>query len=167
MPLFETTPIDDALVASLVLEHYQLTLGKALKRSQNHTFEATHTSGSRYAVRVTPGNIHRARIEREIHFVNYLAAQPMQHHICKPVPMISDKDSSNYILSSDNLLIAVFQWAIGEPIDFLSYTWLLDEELIRRWGHCLGEIHNSSRSYSKLYPSFTAGMLKYYSSKLN
>lgn len=157
MPLFETTPIDDALVASLVLDHYQLTLGKILKRSQNHTFEATQTSGARCAVRVTPGSMHLSRIEREIHFLNYLADQAMHHRVCRPLPMQHTLTDSKYILCSNNLIIVVFQWAVGEPIDFLSYSWLVNEELIHQWGYCLGEIHNNSRSYAAQYPSLTNG----------
>ena len=56
MPLFETAiPIDHEHIAKLVEQHWGLTLGKLIKASQNHTFEAyTQDKETKYAVRVTP-----------------------------------------------------------------------------------------------------------------
>jgi len=55
MPLFETLPINEEEVRTLVSAHWSLKLGKCLKASQNHTFEATNEeNGKKYIVRATP-----------------------------------------------------------------------------------------------------------------
>ena len=56
MPLFETTiPVDEAFIAKIVKQNWNLTLWKLLKASQNHTFEAfSENEIKKYSVRVTP-----------------------------------------------------------------------------------------------------------------
>lgn len=56
MPLFETTiAIDEKEVSEIVSTHWNLKLGKLLKASQNHTFEAfSHDDKHKFSVRVTP-----------------------------------------------------------------------------------------------------------------
>jgi hypothetical protein len=54
MPLFESIPVDESCIAPIVAEHWNgMVLGKALKKSQNHTFEAS-LNDQKFAVRVTP-----------------------------------------------------------------------------------------------------------------
>lgn len=55
MPLFETKiPVNSEEIATIVMQNWNLKLGKVLKASQNHTFEAEAENGTKYAVRVTP-----------------------------------------------------------------------------------------------------------------
>ncbi len=79
MPLFEQAiPISHEDVAKIVLENWNLTLGKVIKESQNHTFMATKTKDDgteeKFIVRVTPDPTHKhlERIEKEVAFVAFL-----------------------------------------------------------------------------------------------
>lgn len=66
MPLFETTiEIDHQEVAKIVKDHWDITLGKLIKGSQNHTFEGTRVNSQgheqKFSIRVTPDPEHKSR----------------------------------------------------------------------------------------------------------
>jgi hypothetical protein len=75
-PLFETLPVDDVLLAKVVTDHWGLTLGANVKRSQNHTYLATAPapSDTKFVVRVTPDpdNKRWAGIQVELELLEYV-----------------------------------------------------------------------------------------------
>jgi hypothetical protein len=79
--LFETLPVDDTLVAKVLLEHWDLILGDNIKRSQNHTYAATSPppGASKFIVRVTPDPTNKrfASIQMELELLEYVCV-----HVC-------------------------------------------------------------------------------------
>ncbi|OQR93020.1 hypothetical protein ACHHYP_03033 [Achlya hypogyna] len=147
MPLFEQTiPIETSAVAALVSAHWGLTLGERIKASQNHTFHASDAT-AKYAVRVTPDPTgrHEQRIRDELTFVEYVASAGLTH-VCAPVPLRTPS-AHPLVLVADGLVIAVFHWAIGAPVDFMSWRWMLDEKLVHAWGAFFGQLHVLSKRF--------------------
>lgn len=110
MPLFETAiPIEAPEIENIVSENWNLKLGKLIKASQNHTFEAFSEDGQKkFSVRVTPDpeNKHLQRITDELFFVQYLVNAKI-NHICAPQAPIKESPHKIFIVVG-NLIIAVF-----------------------------------------------------------
>jgi Ser/Thr protein kinase RdoA (MazF antagonist) len=179
MPLFEQSiPINHEDVAAIVKHHWNLELKQLIKGSQNHTFAAEQVAAgeedsstvTKFAVRVTPDPTgkHIPRIEDEIFFVKYLQ-QAGIHHICAPVdvantePMVltaeagpSNVSMNKCIVRCGSLIVVVFNWAIGGPLAFLEYRWMLDEKVVRTVGRWLANCHNISRRFSIDHPEVAA-----------
>jgi hypothetical protein len=137
MALFEKSiSIPEEKVAEIALANWNLLLGDRLKASQNHTFAATFLSSEtvfpssseitsfnsvKAAVRVTPDphGKHFLRIKQEIHFVNYLKFHKL-YHVCAPLVSLN----GDYIIQDNGLVIVAFEWAKGDPINFMDYTWM-------------------------------------------
>lgn len=140
MTLFEQTIIVSAeQVAAIVLRNWKLILGKIIKASQNHTYQAVDENGVNFAVRVTPDptNKHYDRIVNEVFFVNFVAKFPTVSHMCAPVPSIN----GDYIARDGELTVIVTNWAVGNPVDFLEYRWMNEKSIVYSWGRWLGEFH--------------------------
>jgi Ser/Thr protein kinase RdoA (MazF antagonist) len=152
MPLFEQTiPIKYETVAELVKLNWNLELQTLIKASQNHTFNAKDNNNIKYAVRVTPDPKHKhlQRIKDELFFVDFISNSGL-FHVCKPIHTISDKE--NFIIEQDDIIIVVFEWAHGNPLDFMSFRWMLDKTVVNAWGKWFAEFHLISKSFCQLYP---------------
>lgn len=163
MALFDQTlHIDDSVIATLVDEHWGLTLGKLIKASQNHTFAAIEKeSGIDFIVRVTPDpeGKHAARIRNEVTFVNYLASHPEKlDHVCGYVALKSN--DTEYLLedAASQTLIVVSTWARGTALNFLDSRWMVDATVAYTWGHWLGRFHKLSRAFAIAYPEIANAM---------
>jgi Ser/Thr protein kinase RdoA (MazF antagonist) len=162
MPLFEKTiPVDRDAVAALVAQAWPgLALDGIIKASQNHTFAAhDEASGAKYSVRVTPDptGAHYGRTQDELAFVSFLATQ--LDGVCAPVPL---RDSSERTcLQHGQLVVCVFTWAVGEPVNFPAYKWLTDEAIVHEWGAWLARLHAASRAFTKAQPEVAARMRRW------
>jgi len=47
------------------------------------------------------------------------------------------------------MIIVVFEWAKGSLIDFMSFRWMLDDQVVKAHGKIFAQIHNSSRLFSQ------------------
>jgi Ser/Thr protein kinase RdoA (MazF antagonist) len=47
------------------------------------------------------------------------------------------------------MIIVVFEWAKGAQIDFMSFKWMLDDQIVKAHGRIFAQIHNSSRLFSQ------------------
>jgi Ser/Thr protein kinase RdoA (MazF antagonist) len=152
MPLFDQTiEVSSNEVAQIVAANWNLQLGKIIKASQNHTFEAVEQStGIKFVVRVTPDPEvkYQQRVEKELIFVNYCVASNKIQHICAPIKNIH----GNYLIRSGDLLIIVSEWAKGAPLDFMSYRWMTDRNIVIAWGKWLAELHQVSKQFSVDHP---------------
>ena len=153
MALFEqTVQINVGDVSDLIHLHFDLILGTLIKASQNSTFNATsNMSGTKYIVRVTPITNDKivARIENEMLFLDYIKQFPEVYHLCNPI----QSKSGNYIVKNENIIIVVTEYAIGKPIDFLSYEWMTNQSIVKAWGKWLSNFHQISRKFVQLYPN--------------
>ena len=81
--------------------HWDITLGKLIKGSQNHTFEGTKTNSEgkeeKFSIRVTPDpqQKSRQRIQDEIFFVRFLSQHKL-NHLCGPIPMVKSENEFIY-----------------------------------------------------------------------
>ena len=104
MPLFEKN-VDVPLetVSAIVAENWGLRVISCLKQSQNHTFDAENETGCKFSVRATPDKdgSKLKRIEKEILFVNFIAAQGVTH-VCAPVR----SKNGSYIYRSDAFFLS-------------------------------------------------------------
>lgn len=164
MALFDQTieiVVED--VARIVTSCWGLTLGKRIKASQNHTFEAIKTSDSgaetKLVVRVTPDpkNEHFERVTNELAFVNYVVQSGKVHHICAPV----QSNNGLYIERDGVLIVVVSEWAQGSPVDFLAYTWMLDQDMVFAWGKWLAEFHAVSKQFTADLPSVASSVQRW------
>lgn len=155
MALFDQTieiVVDD--VARIVSSCWGITLGKLIKASQNHTFEATHYSTvgaeTKAVVRVTPDpkDVHYDRVVKEIAFVNYVVNSGKVNHICAPIK----SNNGEFVERDGMLIIVVSEWAKGSPVDFISYTWMLDQDMVYAWGQWLARFHGVSKQFSADFP---------------
>lgn len=172
--LFDTLPVDAALVASLVKTHFNVALGQVIKSSQNYTYHGVDIqSGEPKIVRVTPDSddTETERIADELHFVLYLHKRGLKF-VCPPIKKIdlntNDDDSGKkdsgdetidphkYLLRSGNLNIVVSEHAKGISVPFATWEWIHDETLARIWGKWTGEFHALSRKYAQDFPEHVA-----------
>ncbi|EQC39576.1 hypothetical protein SDRG_03010 [Saprolegnia diclina VS20] len=164
MPLFEQTlPIDAAAVAAIVATHYDLSLGARIKASQNHTFHAVdEATGAKCAVRVTPDPTgrHVQRIRDELTFVSYVAGAGLDH-VCAPVPPKAPSPSHPLSVEVDGLVLAVFHWANGSPVDFMAWQWMLDASIVKAWGAFFGHLHVLSQRFGNEHPEVALRIQRY------
>jgi hypothetical protein len=108
MPLFETTiEVDHKLVAEILLKNWGLKLGKILKASQNHTFEAfSDDEKNKYAVRVTPDakKEHLQRITDEMAFVNFMIKHELKH-LVSPIPPKTTSEHKTFLVEGDFIIV--------------------------------------------------------------
>jgi Ser/Thr protein kinase RdoA (MazF antagonist) len=52
-----------------------------------------------------------------------------------------------------SLIIVVSEWARGEPIDFMSYKWMTERDIVIAWGQWLARFHAVSKRFSTEHPS--------------
>ncbi len=149
MPLFETTiNIDHSLVADIVLKNWDIKLGKLIKASQNHTFEAhSQDDKLKYSVRVTPDpqKQHLQRIKDEIFFVDYLIKTELKH-LVNPIPPVTESDVAPIVVTGD-FIIVVFEWAKGSKLEFMEFRWMKDKAVIFAWGRFFAQLHKQSRKF--------------------
>lgn len=166
MWLFETFEVSKSRVADTVEKLWNLRLGELIKASQNHTFHAVNIlSGFKCVVRVTldPSKTKYQRICDELTFVKYLSETGL-NHVCAPIPpshsSMDRTDSDNADVSlchvNDDLIFAVFAWANGEPLDFMSFRWMLDKHVVTAWGRFFAELHNASRLFTIQNPEISS-----------
>jgi Ser/Thr protein kinase RdoA (MazF antagonist) len=152
MALFDQTiAVSTEKVAEVVELHWGARLGKLIKASQNHTFEAQRNETEKLVVRVTPGATAEilSRIKNEVVFVNYVASSGKVHHVCAPVASLSGE----YVLQADELVVVVSGWAQGEAVDFMSYRWMTDRNIVLAWGRWLASFHAVSKQFSVDHPT--------------
>lgn len=156
MPLFESSvPIDHEHVAKIVLEKWGIKIDKLLKASQNHTFSASFelpdSTVQKCSVRVTPDpeQKHLNRIRDELAFVKFCADHKL-NHVCGPIP--TKGEEKELFVKDGNLIVAVFEWARGEPINFFELKWMSDVPLIHAWGRYFAELHKISQLFSHEHP---------------
>jgi aminoglycoside phosphotransferase (APT) family kinase protein len=148
MPLFETIPINVDCVRSLVDQHWSLTLGGCLRASQNHTFEATSTDGSKYIVRVTPNPDERRHNSYQVEqqFLDFL------HNNALPVcRMIASQLTGKHVIESEQgpMVVAVFPFASGEPVPFLDWQWMVDKQQVHGLARWMAQLHSLSRKFAR------------------
>jgi Ser/Thr protein kinase RdoA (MazF antagonist) len=160
--LFPRVVVDSASVAALLQEHWHMELGPLLKQSQNTTFSAQNASGKRFAVRATPddrggdGDAAYARICDELLFVSYIynAGCP---GVCAPVPPLTGGHCHG-ALRGDGIILCVFEWAQGVPVDFGAYRWMTDECVVNAIGAWLGHCHQASMKFAEAHAEVCARM---------
>lgn len=179
-PVVELT----ATVRAALAEHWPslaLTLSKGgvpIKASQNVTWAATQSEGDEapptHIVRATPvvdGGEPR-RIEAELDFVTYVAGA-MPGQVCAAVPpdayepeAAASADAAvgggRAVVARDDagsgrgVVIALFEYAKGAPLDYGKRRWLSDSALVQAWGRFMGTLHLVSRKYSEEFPARAA-----------
>jgi Ser/Thr protein kinase RdoA (MazF antagonist) len=163
MPLFESYPIDSAIIARVVSEHFSIKLGDVVKASQNHTFSGEFESdGSRFAVRVTPDPYHSEslyqRIRDEVQFLTFLEASGLEG-VCSPVKSLR---TDELCVRESSVIVVVTRWAPGALINFLDYSsWLRIDEIPFNWGAWMGRFHNASAEFSKRHAEVVARVQKW------
>lgn len=187
MPLFEVIPIDKAAVAAVVAERWGLILDQVLKESQNHTFaaHAADDAAAKYAVRVTPdpSGKEEARVADELTYTRAVGAALPPGSVCMPVPptrpattaaaaaaaastgastATATSTAVEYYVRAGPLLICVFPWATGAPVDFAAYTWMTDEGIVTAWGAWLARLHAASRAFAASQPAVARRIRQWY-----
>jgi Ser/Thr protein kinase RdoA (MazF antagonist) len=164
MPLFnKTIEISRDQVTNALKQHWDLQLGDLIKASQNHTFRASadEAEGARkFSVRVTPDadGVQEDRIRQEVAFVSFLAEEEsLVDTICAPIATLN----GDLMVRDGDLIIVVFSWARGDPIDFMAYRWMKDERLVHEWGRWLALFHQASRRFSAQHPDIAAKVQKW------
>jgi len=162
MSLFDAVNVDEATVKSLLTEHFpDLELLTTIKKSQNHTYLAKERrSDTKFIVRATPDNTGGTRIpfmETESKFLQFLDEKGLS--VCPPLCSWKTGDviishRSPKPAGDDNLiLLSVFRYARGEPVDIFSWKWMTEKEYAVRLGRWLGQFHTLSREFTRLHPA--------------
>lgn len=169
MPLFEqTVPINRDDIAALVANTWKIKLGDIIKASQNHTFKAEllHDSEQKFVVRVTPDpdGQHEQRVRDETTFVSFLAQhRDRLQHVCAPVAYReSETAAESFILKAPSLLIVVYEWALGAPLNFMEFSWMQRPEVAFTWGRWFAQFHQLSRLFAAEHPE-VAGRIQRWS----
>lgn len=163
MALFDqTVPVELSDVSKIAAEHWDVQIVRLIKASQNHTFEGVRTRNGteeRCVVRVTPDpkSAFLGRIRREVEFVRYVASSGAVHHVCAPLP----SNSGEFIVVDGDLVVVVSEWAQGAPVDFMSYRWMLDRDIVHSWGQWLAKFHAVSRKFSQERPETAKGIQRW------
>jgi Ser/Thr protein kinase RdoA (MazF antagonist) len=162
MALFEQTiPIPQETISVLVLNHWDIVVDKIIKASQNHTFAAHAASDPThlFAVRVTPDPHHKHldRIEREIKFVDYIKREGKVEYVCGPVAT----NQGEWIVQERELIVVVYEWANGRPVNFMEYSWMTNHEFVYSWGCWLGKFHEASRKFMLQHKDIASGIQTY------
>ena len=135
---------------------------KLIKAAQNHTFEATSGQDDtqiKRVVRVTPDpqGKHLARITNEVAFVDYITKSGELSHICGPLRSIDGA----LLVQEKGLILVVSEYAIGAPLDFLTYRWMTDESVVVAWGRWLAQFHILSRKFSAEHPTIARNIQRW------
>lgn len=147
MPLFPKCNVDRDTLASITLQHWQVQLGELLRASQNQTFLAKSLSDSNlsFIVRATPDPESKKTrsVQVEFAFLEYLK----EHHL--PVcPAVPSKLTGERVVKVGDLLVSVFTFAVGSPVDFCKWEWMAKVQVVGvgRW---LGKMHMLSKQFTK------------------
>jgi Ser/Thr protein kinase RdoA (MazF antagonist) len=159
MPLFENLEVDRDVVEALVMGRWGFSLGDQLKASQNRTYAASNAEGKKFAVRVASSR-HHERIRDEMAFVNELASCGTLEGVCEPIHPLAAAEGEFVITSGDISVIAT-RWAEGSMMDFMSYRWMTDREIILAWGAWMAKLHSASREFSRRHPDIAARVRRY------
>lgn len=150
----EREVIQEALLAHWPALAFQL--GETpLKQSQNTTWAATASGhvakvGDEEGVSKTPTHIVRVtpdtggdvyeRITTELSFTAFVAAHLPKDVVCAVVPPETEQSckgkaslAARVGSAESGAIVAVFEFARGEPVDFMEMTWLRD----RKIGHAV------------------------------
>ncbi|EGC32666.1 hypothetical protein DICPUDRAFT_155334 [Dictyostelium purpureum] len=149
MPLFETIKIDKEKIKNIVKDNWDLDLGDCIKESQNHTFSAER-GNDKFIVRVTP-DPKKQRIEcteLETSLLQYLSNDIS---VC---PSVENKDGK-LMLVVDDLIICVFKYAKGDPVNYVEWKWL-NKNVVNDLGTWFGKLHKLTRQFSKEYPEISS-----------
>jgi Ser/Thr protein kinase RdoA (MazF antagonist) len=156
MPLFETTPVDVDEVTRLVKKHWNVELGSNIKASQNQTFQGEMEIGcskENVVVRVTPnpsGNRTDA-IELELSVLKFLVEKSLP--VCSAYP---DLVSGSLQVTLGELSVSVFHYAVGEPVVFTDWKWMVDEEKVIGVGKFIGRLHFLLDKFEDLHPELSS-----------
>lgn len=160
MPLFETHPVDENEVRAIVKEHWSLDLGKCLKASQNHTFLATRDDGSKFVVRVTPDPraTRLKAVELEVALLDFLHSNKLP--VCRSIPTINPPNQK-WIHSKSALIIVTFEYASGEPVNFVEWKWLTDRDHVVGLGRWFAQLHALTKRFALEHPQLCAHARKW------
>lgn len=119
-----------------------------------------------YVVRVTPdatGAV-AARVKLETAFLAFLSGEKNEgggdestepvdtrralSGVCGPVRSLKQ----SLFVREAGLVLVVSPYAPGSAVDFGSYEWLNDWDLIYSWGAWMGQLHNKSRQFALTCP---------------
>jgi len=155
MPLFETLPVDEEEIKKIVEENWFLSLGKCLKQSQNHTFLASSNDDKKFVVRVTPDpkQTRQKDITLELALLDYLHKNNLP--VSKSV-LTKTSPERNFIRSDSACIISVFEYAPGEPVNFVEWKWLTEKEHVVALGRWIGRLHVLTKRFAKEYPQLYA-----------
>lgn len=158
MPLFETTPIDVDTVTAAAKAHWNVTLGKVIKASQNHTFLGTVDSDAsqpaiQVIVRVTPNAAGKrtSAIELELRVLQYLAENKLS--VCPAYPVLGGTDLQVQV---GDLSISVFHYAQGEPVVFQEWKWMTEQDRVVGLGKFIGQLHFLLDQFTSKYPELAS-----------
>lgn len=158
MPLFEnTTPVDYDNVTKIVLENWNLILGKCIKASQNHTFFAKNEREEQFIIRVTPDTKNRrfGQFKDEMSLILFLHKHGLG--VCPPIPsQVNDK--TVFVIRVGDLNVSAFAFAKGKSLPFPEFQWMTDEKVVTATGKWLGKFHSLSKQFSKEFPEIAARM---------
>lgn len=60
-----------------------------------------------------------------------------------------------------NLIIVVFKWALGSPIDYFELKWIKEKNIIRALGRYFAQFHKISKKFGKEYPEKVKAIQKW------
>ena len=162
--LFSNFRPDPNVINTTVLKEWGLVLGPLIKASQNHTFAAHNPNTEvKHVVRVTnalEGEISsnrknkystEQRVADELLFVSFVSEKGLEG-VCAPVAKLSNEcknfQSSDLYICIENLIICVFLWAEGYPIDFMALEWLSNLKIVYAQGRWLALLNKFTMEFS-------------------
>lgn len=161
MPLFETLPVDENEVRDMVKEHWSLDLGTCLKASQNHTFLATRESdGTKFIIRVTP-DPHCTKhdiIALEVALLDFLHSNNLP--VCRAIPT-QNLPYQKLIRSKSSHMIVAFEFALGDPVNFVEWRWLTEREHVVGLGRWFAQLHTLTKRFAVEHPQHYAHARKW------
>ena len=167
MSLFESLPVDRAVVSTALRAHWGLELGALLRASQNHTFAAARpATGAQFAVRVVPDPHarHHARVAAEAAFVSWLAGPGALAGACAPMPPSlppAAAAAASPALRVGPYTLVVMPWAPGAMLDYAALRWATDAAVVEQCGAWLARLHAASRAFSAAHPAASAAMRRW------
>lgn len=60
-----------------------------------------------------------------------------------------------FVVREKDLIVSVFNWAIGSPVDFMAYKWMTDKVIVFAWGQFFARFHDVSRSFCIKHPTIS------------
>lgn len=46
-----------------------------------------------------------------------------------------------------DVIVVVFEWAKGQPLNFMEFRWMRDKAVIFAWGRFFSQLHKLSRTF--------------------